>query len=30
MKMIVWRAPAFLAPLLQKLFGKRKPKKKKE
>ena len=30
MKMIVWRAPAFLAPLLQKLFGKRKAKKKKE
>ena len=30
MKMIVWRAPAFLAPLLQKLFGKRKSKKEKE
>ena len=28
MKMFVWRAPAFLAPILQRIFGKEKKKRK--
>ena len=30
MKVIVWRAPAFLRPVLKKLFGNRKPRKKRK